>query len=641
MATTAEPGAQDSVYQVESLIAEDIDAYLEVHRNKSMLRFITCGSVDDGKSTLIGRLLYDSKMIFEDQLAALEADSKRVGTQGQNIDFALLVDGLAAEREQGITIDVAYRFFATEKRKFIVADTPGHEQYTRNMVTGASTADLAVILIDARKGVLTQTRRHSYLAHLIGVRSLVLAVNKMDLVGYDQATYDAIVEDYRAFASGIGIQAFVPIPISGLAGDNITTRSTNTPWYRGPILIEHLEAVEVDAEAERVKPFRMPVQWVNRPNLDFRGFSGLIASGTIKPGDPIRVLPSGKTSTVSRVVTFDGDLEEGVAGESVTITFADEIDCSRGDVIAASDDPPEVADQFEATVVWMAEEEMLPGRPYWLKLGTQTVTAQLQAPKYQVNVNTMEHLAAKTLDLNAIGVTNLSTDRRLVYEPYDQNRTLGGFILIDKITNATVAAGMLRFALRRAENIHWQATDVSREHHARIKNQKPAVLWFTGLSGAGKSTIANLVEKKLVRYNRHTFLLDGDNVRHGLNKDLGFTDADRVENIRRVGEVAKLMTDAGLIVLTAFISPFRSEREMVRGMLAPGEFIEVHIDTPLSDAEKRDVKGLYAKARAGQLKNFTGIDSPYEPPEAPEIRIDTTAMTAEEAASLIVEKVLG
>ncbi|WP_454882547.1 sulfate adenylyltransferase subunit CysN [Sphingomonas oryzagri] len=641
MATTAEPGAQDSVYQVDSLIAEDIDAYLEVHRNKSMLRFITCGSVDDGKSTLIGRLLYDSKMIFEDQLAALEADSKRVGTQGQNIDFALLVDGLAAEREQGITIDVAYRFFATEKRKFIVADTPGHEQYTRNMVTGASTADLAVILIDARKGVLTQTRRHSYLAHLIGVRSLVLAVNKMDLVGYDQATYEAIVADYRAFASSIGIQVFVPIPISGLAGDNITTRSTNTPWYDGPILIEHLETVEVDAEAERAKSFRMPVQWVNRPNLDFRGFSGLIASGTIKPGDPIRVLPSGKTSTVSRVVTFDGDLDEGVAGESVTITFADEIDCSRGDVIAASDDLPEVADQFEATVVWMAEEEMLPGRPYWLKLGTQTVTAQLQAPKYQVNVNTMEHLAAKTLELNAIGVANLSTDRRIVYEPYGENRTLGGFILIDKITNATVAAGMLHFALRRADNVHWQATDVSREHHVALKNQKPAVLWFTGLSGAGKSTIANLVEKKLVRYNRHTFLLDGDNVRHGLNKDLGFTDADRVENIRRVGEVTRLMTDAGLIVLTAFISPFRSEREMVRNMLAPGEFIEVHIDTPLADAEKRDVKGLYAKARAGQLKNFTGIDSPYEPPEAPEIRIDTTAMTAEEAANLIVEKVLG
>jgi len=630
----------EPIYKTDALIAEDIDQYLEVHQHKTMLRFITCGSVDDGKSTLIGRLLYDSKMIFEDQLAALEADSKRVGTQGQEIDFALLVDGLAAEREQGITIDVAYRFFATEKRKFIVADTPGHEQYTRNMVTGASTADLAVILIDARKGVLTQTRRHSYLAHLIGIRNIVLAVNKMDLVDYDQAVFDGIVKDYTEFARSIGIEQFVPIPISGFKGDNITGLSDNTPWYKGPALMEHLETVEVDQVSDQLKPFRMAVQWVNRPNLDFRGFSGQIATGTVRKGDAIRVLPSGKTSAVSRIVTLNGDLDIAVAGQSVTLCFADEVDCSRGDVIAASDNPPQAADQFEATIVWMADEEMLPGRPYWLKIGTQTVTATVQQPKYQVNVNTMEHLAAKTLDLNAIGIANLSTDRQIVFEPYEANRTLGGFILIDKITNATVAAGMLHFSLRRAQNVHWQATDVSRDFHAGLKNQKPAVLWFTGLSGAGKSTIANLVEKKLARMNRHTFLLDGDNVRHGLNKDLGFTDADRVENIRRVGEVARLMTDAGLIVITAFISPFRAEREMVRQMMQPGEFIEVHIDTPLADAEARDVKGLYKKARAGDLKNFTGIDSPYEAPEDPEIRIDTTAMTADEAAEAIVARLI-
>ena len=616
------------------------NAYLVQHQHKSLLRFITCGSVDDGKSTLIGRLLYDSKMIFEDQLAALEADSRRVGTQGQNIDFALLVDGLAAEREQGITIDVAYRFFSTEKRKFIVADTPGHEQYTRNMVTGASTADLAVILIDARKGVLTQTRRHSYLAHLVGVRHIVLAVNKMDLVGYDQARYEEIISDYRAFATSIGIEAFTPMPISGFLGDNITAPSLNTPWYEGPTLIAHLESVEIDAEADRAKSFRMPVQWVNRPNLDFRGFSGLIASGTIKPGDAVRVLPSARTSTVSRIVTLAGDLDEAVAGQSVTLTLADEIDCSRGDVIAIADDPPQAADQFETTIVWMADEAMLPGRAYWLKSGTQTVSATLQTPKYQINVNTMEHLAAKTLELNAIGIANLATDKPIVFEPYEENRTLGGFILIDKITNATVAAGTIHFSLRRAQNVHWQAMDITREAHSGLKNQRPAVLWLTGLSGAGKSTIANLIEKKLVRMNRHTFLLDGDNVRHGLNKDLGFTEADRVENIRRVGEVAKLMTDAGLIVMTAFISPFRAEREMVRQMMAPGEFIEVHVDTSLAEAERRDVKGLYAKARAGQLKNFTGIDSPYEPPLDPEIHIDTTAISADEAAELIIKRLI-
>ncbi len=624
------------IYKTDDLIATDIDAYLDLHQHKTMLRFITCGSVDDGKSTLIGRLLYDSKMIFEDQLAALEADSKKMGTQGQEIDFALLVDGLAAEREQGITIDVAYRFFATEKRKFIVADTPGHEQYTRNMVTGASTADLAIILIDARKGVLTQTRRHSYLAHLIGIRNIVLAVNKMDLVGYDQAIYDKIVADYTAFAHSIGITAFATMPISGFKGDNITANSANMPWYHGPALLPYLETVEVDATIDQSKPFRMPVQWVNRPNLDFRGFSGLISSGVIRPNDQIRVLPSGKTSTITRIVTLDGDLDQAVAGQSVTLCFADEIDCSRGQVITIADQPTEVSDQFETTIVWMDEHEMLSGRPYWLKIGTQTVSATVGQPKYQVNINTMEHLAAKTLDLNAIGVTNITTDREIPFESYAANHDLGGFILIDKMTNATVAAGMIHFSLRRAQNIHWQATDISRDHHAGMKHQKPAVLWLTGLSGAGKSTIANVIERKLARMNRHTFLLDGDNVRHGLNKDLGFTDADRVENIRRVGEVSKLMTDAGLIVITAFISPFRAERDMVRAMMQPGEFIEVHIDTTLDEAEKRDVKGLYKKARAGQLKNFTGIDSPYEAPENPEIRIDTTQMTADQAADAII-----
>ncbi|WP_116089599.1 sulfate adenylyltransferase subunit CysN [Sphingomonas crusticola] len=631
---------EPSSYETDALIAQDIEAYLDRHQHKSLLRFITCGSVDDGKSTLIGRLLYDSKMIFEDQLAALEADSKRVGTQGQNIDFALLVDGLAAEREQGITIDVAYRFFATDRRKFIVADTPGHEQYTRNMVTGASTADLAVILIDARKGVLTQTRRHSYLCQLIGIRNIVLAVNKMDLIAYDQARYDAIVADYRSFAESIGIKSFLPMPISGFAGDNVTIRSADLLWYDGPTLMEHLEHVPLDTDADRSRPFRLPVQWVNRPNLDFRGFSGLIAGGTVKPGDPVRILPSGKSSTIDRIVTFDGDLGEAVAGQSVTVTLTDEVDCSRGDVIAAASDPPEAADQFEATIVWMADEAMLPGRSYWLKLGSQTVTANVQPPKYQLNINTLEHLAAKTLELNAIGVANLSTDRPLVFEAYGKSRDLGGFILIDKFTNATVAAGMIHFSLRRAQNIHWQATDVTRERRAALMRQKPAVLWFTGLSGAGKSTIANLVEKKLTRMNRHTFLLDGDNVRHGLNRDLGFTDADRVENIRRVGEVARLMTDAGLIVITAFISPFRAERDMVRQMLPAGEFVEIFIDTPLAEAERRDVKGLYAKARAGALKNFTGIDSPYEAPEDAELRIDTTAITPEEAADRIVEYLL-
>jgi bifunctional enzyme CysN/CysC len=630
-----------SSYEAHALIARDIEGYLRQHQHKSLLRFITCGSVDDGKSTLIGRLLYDTKMIFEDQLAALTADSKRIGTQGRNIDFALLVDGLAAEREQGITIDVAYRYFATEKRKFIVADTPGHEQYTRNMVTGASTASLAIILVDARKGVLTQTRRHSYLIQLLGIKSIVLAVNKMDLVNYAQATFASIVADYRVFAHSIGIENFIAIPISSLAGDNITGASANTPWYAGPSLISHLETVAIDETGAQRRPFRMPVQWVNRPNLDFRGFAGLISQGSVRPGDAVRVLPSGRTSKVARVVTSGEDLQEAVAGQSVTLTLADALDCGRGDVLAAAEDSPEIADQFEATLVWMADEELLPGRPYWLKLATQLATATVHGPKYQINVNTMERLAAKTLSLNAIGVATLSTDRPLVFEPYEKSRELGGFILIDKISNATVAAGMLHFALRRSSNVHWQPLDIDRDAHARLKHQRPRLLWFTGLSGAGKSSIANLVQKKLYALGKHSFLLDGDNIRHGLNKDLGFTDADRVENIRRIGEVAKLMTDAGLIVLTAFISPFRAERRMVREMSLPGEFIEIYVETPLEVAEQRDVKGLYKKARAGQLKHFTGIDSPYEPPEQPEIRVNTVQTSAEEAAEEIVAYVMG
>ena len=621
-----------------SLIESDIEAYLEQHQHKSLLRFITCGSVDDGKSTLIGRLLYDSKMIFEDQLAALESDSRKHGTQGGEIDFALLVDGLAAEREQGITIDVAYRFFSTDKRKFIVADTPGHEQYTRNMVTGASTADLAVILIDARKGVLTQTRRHSYLVHLMGIRHVVLAVNKMDLVDYSRERFDEIVADYRAFADDIGIANVLAIPISGLKGDNIAARSDATPWYEGPALMEHLETVEIDAARLARGPFRMPVQSVSRPNSDFRGFAGLIASGTVQPGDTVRVAPSGRTSRIARIVTADGDLKEAVAGQSVTLTLEDEIDCSRGDVLAAADNPPEVADQFETTVVWMADEHLVPGRPYWLRVGTRLVTAQVTDIKYRVNVNTLEHLAAKHLELNAIAVCNISLDQTIAFDPYELTPDLGGFILIDRISNATVGAGLIHFALRRAHNIHWQALDVSKNSRASLMGQKPTVLWFTGLSGSGKSTIANLIEKKLLAEGRYTYLLDGDNVRHGLNRDLGFTEEDRVENIRRVAEVAKLMADAGLIVLTSFISPFRAERDMARSLFEDGEFYEIFVDTPLAVAEGRDVKGLYKKARAGQLKNFTGIDSPYEPPEKPEVAVDTTAFSPEQAADAIIQR---
>jgi bifunctional enzyme CysN/CysC len=629
----------------QELIRTDVRAWLAQQEAKELLRFITCGSVDDGKSTLIGRLLYDSKQIFDDQLAALEGDSKRHGTQGERIDFALLVDGLSAEREQGITIDVAYRFFSSARRKFIVADTPGHEQYTRNMVTGASTADLAVLLVDARKGVLTQTRRHSYLAQLVGIRRFVLAVNKMDLVDYDQAAFDSIVADYRTFADQIGISEWTAIPVSGLNGDNVMSGSDAMPWYIGPNLLEHLDTVPLDTDTDAEKPLRMPVQWVNRPDQNFRGFSGQIASGRMGPGAEVRILPSGRITRIERVVTMTGDLEEASAGQSVTVTLADEVDCSRGDVIAAAGDPPEAADQFEATIVWMSDDEMLPGRGYWMKIGTQSVTAMVQHPKYEINVNTLEHLAASTLGLNAIGVAEIATDREIVFEPYategsSPNRALGGFILIDKLTNATVACGMLHFALRRSLNVHRQHLDVSRETHALLKGQQPAVLWFTGLSGAGKSTIANIVEKKLAARGRHTFLLDGDNIRHGLNRDLGFTEADRIENIRRVGEVARLMADAGLIVLTAFISPFRAERHMVRRMIPDGEFFEIFVDTPLAEAEKRDTKGLYAKARAGELKNFTGIDSPYEAPEAPEMRIDTTAQSAEDAADMIVEALL-
>jgi bifunctional enzyme CysN/CysC len=619
----------------DELLAVGIETYLERQEHKSLLRFITCGSVDDGKSTLIGRLLYDSKLVFEDHLATLEVDSKKVGTQGGELDFALLVDGLAAEREQGITIDVAYRFFSTERSKFIVADTPGHEQYTRNMVTGASTADLAVVLIDARKGVLTQTRRHSYLVSLLGIRHVVLAVNKIDLVDYSQDVFEQIESDYREFASQIGLNDVTCIPMSALVGDNITEVGPNMPWYQGVPLITHLENVKVDNELQSL-PFRMPVQWVNRPDLDFRGFSGQIAGGSVRPGDSVRILPSGRASTVERIVTYDGDLEEAVAGQSVTITLTDEIDVSRGDVIATSSAPPAVADQFEAHIVWMDDHEMLPGRPYLLKIGARTVSATLAQPKYKVNVNTLEHVAAKTLELNEIGVCNINLDRPVPFDPYVENRDMGGFILIDRFTNATVAAGLLHFALRRSDNVHWQAIEVDKEAHALQKGQKPCVVWFTGLSGSGKSTIANIVEQKLFERGRHSYLLDGDNVRHGLNKDLGFTDADRVENIRRVSEVSGLMVDAGLIVLVSFISPFISERRMARERVEAGEFIEVYVNTPLEVAEQRDPKGLYLKARSGELTNFTGIDSPYEAPESPELTVDTTTMSAEEAADVVV-----
>ncbi|MDI4636808.1 MULTISPECIES: sulfate adenylyltransferase subunit CysN [Halomonadaceae] len=619
------------------MIAGDIEGYLQSHENKGLLRFITCGSVDDGKSTLIGRLLFESKLLFEDQLAAIEADSRKYGTQGGDMDFALLVDGLAAEREQGITIDVAYRYFSTDKRKFIVADTPGHEQYTRNMVTGASTADAAILMVDARHGILTQTRRHSFLMSLIGIRHVVVAINKMDLVNYSQARFDAIVEEYRDLAQQLGLEKITFIPMSALKGDNVIEHGHHMPWYHGPTLMAYLETVEIDEAHLQRTPFRMPVQWVNRPNLDFRGFSGMISSGCVKPGDAIRVQPSGKNSTVKRIYTFDGDLDEAVAGQSVTLLLDDEIDISRGDVISGVDQPAQTADQFETTIVWMHEQALLPGRPYLMKLGTQTVSATVTDIKYQINVNTLEHTAGKQMDLNAIGVCTLSLNRPVAFDPYKDNQDTGGFILIDRMTNNTVGAGMLHFALRRSQNIHMQHVDVDKQARSTAKNQRPAVLWFTGLSGAGKSTIANLVEKKLHAAGQHTYLLDGDNVRHGLNRDLGFTDADRVENIRRVGETAKLMVDAGLIVLTAFISPFRSERQLAKDLVDDGEFIEIFVDTPLEVAEDRDPKGLYKKARRGELKNFTGIDSAYEAPDAPDLHLRTGDMSSEEAADAVIE----
>ena len=597
-----------------------ISVYLQQHESKPLLRFITCGSVDDGKSTLIGRLLYDSKRLFDDQLAALEADSRRHGTQGERIDYALLLDGLAAEREQGITIDVAYRYFDTDRRKYIVADCPGHEQYTRNMATGASTADLAVVLVDARKGLLQQTRRHSYIISLLGIGQVVLAVNKMDLVDYDQAVFERIAGEYRALAAQLGIGNVQAIPLSALEGQNLSTRSALMPWYAGPSLLEHLDTVKI-AGHDAASGLRLPVQWVNRPNQDFRGFAGTVAAGQVRAGDAVVVLPSARRSTVREVLGPDGALDVAVAGQAVTLTLADEIDVSRGDVIAAAGDPPEVADQFAAHVLWMDDAALLPGRPYWLQIGSRTVAASISEIKHRIDVNTQDKLAAKRLELNEVGYCNLSLDEPIAFEPYARNRALGGFILIDRQSNATVAAGTLDFALRRAGNVHWQHLDVDKAARARIKGQVPKVLWFTGLSGAGKSTIANLVEKRLHARGCHTFILDGDNVRHGLNRDLGFTDEDRVENIRRVAEVARLMTDAGLIVLVSFISPFRAERQMARERFAEGEFIEVFVDVPLDVAEARDVKGLYRKARAGQIPNFTGIDSPYEAPENPELHL--------------------
>ena len=604
--------------------SSDIAAYLKTHETKPLLRFITCGSVDDGKSTLIGRLLYESKRLFDDQLTALEADSRRHGTQGERIDYALLLDGLAAEREQGITIDVAYRYFDTDRRKYTVADCPGHEQYTRNMATGASTADVAVVLVDARKGLLTQTHRHSYIISLLGIGQVVLAVNKMDLVDYDQSVFERIVADYQALAAQLGIANVQAIPLSALEGQNLSTGSSAMPWYGGPSLIEHLDTVELSAH-DAASGLRLPVQWVNRPNQDFRGFAGTIAAGQVRVGDEVVVLPSARRSRVTQVLGADGEVASASAGQAVTLTLADEIDISRGDVIAAAGDPPEVADQFAAHLLWMSDAPLLPGRPYLLKIGARTVSATVTEIKHRIDVNTQEHLAAKRLELNEVGYCNLSLDEPIAFEAYARNRALGGFILIDRYDNSTAGAGTLDFALRRAGNVHWQHVDVDKAARARQKGQAPKVLWFTGLSGAGKSTIANLVDKRLHALGYHSFLLDGDNVRHGLNRDLGFTDEDRVENIRRVAEVAKLMTDAGLIVLVSFISPFRAERRMARERFADGEFVEVFVDVPLSIAESRDVKGLYRKARAGLIPNFTGIDSPYEAPEHPDLHLDAGA----------------
>tara|TARA_R110002096_G_scaffold6579_12_gene30098 strand:- start:28 stop:1938 length:1911 start_codon:yes stop_codon:yes gene_type:complete len=619
-----------------ALIETDIEAYLDAQENKSFLRFLTCGSVDDGKSTLIGRLLYDSKLIFEDQLAALEADSKKLGTQGDEFDFALLVDGLAAEREQGITIDVAYRFFSTDKRKFIVADTPGHEQYTRNMATGASTADVAIILVDARKGMLTQTRRHSYIASLLGIKHVIVAINKMDLVDYSQDTFNEIETAYREFAAQLNFSTIICIPVSALKGANITVPSPeDTPWYKGPALLQELEEIEVDGEAV-TQAFRFPVQWVNRPNLDFRGFSGTIAGGTVKVGDEVIVMPTASRSHIARIVTATGDLEVAQTGQSVTLTLEDEIDISRGDIICGGQAPALISDQFAAHLLWMREEEMLPGRQYYMKIHNKLVSASVSELKHKVNVNTLAHQAGKTLELNEVGVCNVSLDQTIAYDAYADNRNTGSFILIDRRTNETVGVGMLDFSLRRAQNVVWQELKVDKETRAEQKHQKPAVLWFTGLSGSGKSTVANLVEQKLYDRGRHTYTLDGDNVRHGLNKDLGFTDVDRVENIRRVGEASKLMVDAGLIVLVSFISPFISERRLARRLVEENEFIEIFVNTPLELCEQRDPKGLYKKARAGEIKNFTGIDSGYEAPEAAELEIKTDEVSAEEAADQII-----
>ena len=617
--------------------AEELADRLDALEREDLLRFITCGSVDDGKSTLIGRLLWESQLVLEDQLAALQADSRVAGTQNGDLDFALLLDGLAAEREQGITIDVAYRFFNTRGRKFIVADTPGHEQYTRNMVTGASTADCALILLDARKGVLTQTRRHSHIVSLLGIRDVALAVNKIDLVGYSEERFREIEEDYRAFAAGIGLDRVTCIPVSALHGDNVVERGHNLDWYSGPTLLDYLENVEIDQERMERAPFRLPVQLVLRPDAEFRGFAGTVAGGTLRPGDRVRALPSGRESTVERIVTYDGDVDVAVAGQAVTVTLADQIDISRGDVLAAAEDPPGVADQFEATVVWMSEDPMLRGRSYLMRLGPQLATATVAPLKHKVNVNSLEKVAATRLELNEIGVVDLELDRPVVFEPYADSREGGGFVLIDRITNDTVGAGMIRFALRRSANVAWQAVDVNKAARARMKGQHPCVIWLTGVSGAGKSTIANLLETELHRRGLHTYLLDGDNVRHGLSKDLGFSDADRVENIRRVAEVARMMADAGLMVIVSFISPFRAERRMARALMDEGEFIEVFVDTPLAVAESRDRKGLYAKARRGEILNFTGVTSPYESPEDPEVHLVTTAETAEASTQHVLD----
>ena len=622
---------------ISNLIATDIDSYLKSHEEKSLLRFITCGSVDDGKSTLIGRMLYESHMLFDDQLSSLKTDSKKIGTQGEEIDFALLVDGLAAEREQGITIDVAYRFFSTDKRKYIVADTPGHEEYTRNMATGASTADVAIILVDAEQGVLTQTRRHSFIVSMVGVKNVLLAINKLDLVEYSQQVYDDIVSEYREFAdSALNLESITPVPISALMGDNVVNKSENTPWFHGQTIMQYLETVEV-SDQKALQSFRMPVQWVNRPNSKFRGFSGLIASGEINTGDEVRILPGGNTSHIKSIVTWEGELPKAKVGKSVTITLEDEIDVSRGDIIALSSDPCGEADQFQARILWMNNDAMMPGRQYLLKSSTQSATLTLGKLKHRIDVNTLDHLPAKTLELNEIGVCNISLDKRIAFDSYDDNQTMGGFIIVDRLSNNTVGMGLIDFALRRSENIHWQKMDVSQDSRAEQKSQTPRIIWFTGLSGSGKSSIANILEKKLQSLGKHTITLDGDNIRHGLNRDLGFTEADRVENIRRVGEVAKLMLNSGLICITSFISPFESERAMARSLVSENEFVEVFVDTPLSVCEERDVKGLYAKARSGEIPNFTGISSPFEDPKNPEIRIDTTKISAEEAANQIIE----